>query len=62
MLDQTKDQCGTTTLASKSVGVPFIGCFAACLVLSEFFRRLAGGTCQEVQEVDLRDLADRELA
>lgn len=62
MLDQTKDQCGTTTLASKSVGVPFVGCFAACLVLSEFFRRLSGGTCQEVQEVDLRDLADRELA
>lgn len=62
MLDETKDQCGTTTLASKSVGVPFVGCFAAGLVLSEFFRRLTGGTCHEVQELDLRDLGDRELA
>lgn len=60
LLAETKDQCGTTTLASKSVGVPFVGCFAACLVLSEFFRRVAGASSYQVQEFDMRDL-EREL-
>jgi hypothetical protein len=60
-LERTKDRCGTTTLASKSVGVPFVGCFAAALVLSEFFRRLAGEPGFDLQEANLRDIADRDI-
>jgi hypothetical protein len=60
-LERTKDRCGTTTLASKSVGVPFVGCFAAALVLSEFFRRLAGEPGFKLQETNLRDIADRDI-
>ncbi|MBS0437099.1 MAG: hypothetical protein JSR75_19810 [Proteobacteria bacterium] len=60
LLDETKDICGTTTLASRSVGVPFVGCFAAALVVAELLRRLYGGRTMQVQDLNLRELADRE--
>lgn len=60
LLDKTKDVCGTTTLASRSVGVPFVGCFAAALVIAELLRRLHGGQSLAVQDLNLRELSDRE--
>ncbi len=42
------DRCGLTQLASRTVGVPFVGLTAGCLVISELLRRLHGGTATEV--------------
>ena len=36
------DECGLTQLATRTVGVPFVGLIAACLVVSELLRRLHG--------------------
>jgi hypothetical protein len=33
------DSCGLAQLASRTVGVPFVGLIAACLVVSELLRR-----------------------
>lgn len=40
---QGLDACGLVQLASRSVGVPFVGLTAAALALSEILRRLHGG-------------------
>ena len=37
------DVCGLTQLASRTVGVPFVGLTAAALALAELLRRLHGG-------------------
>jgi hypothetical protein len=37
------DQCGLAQLASRTVGVPFVGLIAAALAVSELLRRLHGG-------------------
>ena len=37
------DQCGLTQLASRTVGVPFVGLIAATFVISELLRRLHDG-------------------
>lgn len=42
------DGCGLAQLASRTVGVPFVGLIAACLAVSELLRRLNGGTPAEV--------------
>jgi hypothetical protein len=44
---QGLDVCGLTQLASRSVGVPFVGLVAAALALSEVLRRLHGGTAYQ---------------
>jgi hypothetical protein len=41
------DACGLTQLATRTVGVPFVGLIAACLVISELLRRLNGGNALE---------------
>lgn len=38
------DACGLTQLASRTVGVPFVGLTAAVLALAELLRRLCGGS------------------
>lgn len=40
---QGLDACGLAQLASRSVGVPFVGLVASALALSELLRRLHGG-------------------
>jgi hypothetical protein len=40
---QGLDACGLAQLASRSVGVPFVGLVAAAFALSELLRRLNGG-------------------
>ncbi len=41
------DPCGLAQLASRTVGVPFVGLVAGCLVISELLRRLNGGAALE---------------
>ena len=41
------DECGLAQLASRAVGVPFVGLIAACLAVSELTRRLNGGVSLE---------------
>lgn len=41
------DVCGLTQLATRTVGVPFVGLIAACLVIAELLRRLNGGNALE---------------
>lgn len=46
---QGLDTCGLAQLASRSVGVPFVGLVAAAFALSELLRRLNGGqACQSI--------------
>ena len=55
------DDCGLTRLASRSVGVPFVGLTAGCLVISELLRRLHGGTHVEQLSTSVLALSDVEL-
>lgn len=41
------EPCGLAQLASRTVGVPFVGLIAGCLVISELLRRLNGGIALE---------------
>lgn len=55
------EECGLTRLASRSVGVPFVGLTAGCLVVSELLRRLHGGVHIEQLSTSLLALDDVEL-
>ncbi len=57
---QGLDSCGLTQLASRTVGVPFVGVIAACLVVSELLRRLNGGLVFEVVSGSVAALDDIE--
>lgn len=52
------DACGLAQLASRTVGVPFVGLIAAALVVGELLRRLHGGTGYEVLSGSAANLAD----
>jgi hypothetical protein len=54
------DTCGLAQLASRSVGVPFVGLIAACLVVSELLRRLNGGCALELVSGSAAALGDIE--
>ncbi|AUW47156.1 ThiF family adenylyltransferase [Rhizobium leguminosarum] len=45
------DACGLVQLATRTVGAPFVGLLAACLVIAELVRRLHGGS--EIEVIDL---------
>jgi len=47
-----EDECGRLLLAGKSVAVPFVGAFAACIVLAELLKVINGGPTYE--EIKLR--------
>jgi hypothetical protein len=47
LLRNGADACGLTQLASRTVGVPFVGLIAGCLVVAELLRRLHDGACLE---------------
>ena len=55
------DVCGLVTLASKTVGVPFVGLTAATLAVAELLRRLHGGEQADVMSVSLAAPDDREV-
>ncbi|HUD88649.1 MAG TPA: hypothetical protein VMR17_19560 [Xanthobacteraceae bacterium] len=48
MKDEGADACGLTQLASRTVGVPFVGLTAGVMVIAELLRRLNGGTALEL--------------
>ncbi|MGO9593003.1 MAG: thiamine biosynthesis protein ThiF [Steroidobacteraceae bacterium] len=43
LLKEGAEACGVTTLATRAVGAPFVGCVAAGYVLAERIRRQVGG-------------------
>lgn len=55
------DACGLVQLATRTVGAPFVGATAACLVISEVLRRLNGGSALEVVDMTLRDPSSRAV-
>ena len=54
--------CGLTQLASRTVGVPFVGLIAATLVIAEILRRLHGGNGLELASGSVAALEDFETA
>ncbi len=54
LLQSGHDPCGVTTLATRSVGAPFVGCYAAAVLVSELVRRQAGLPVHNVIDVSLR--------
>jgi hypothetical protein len=54
------DSCGLSQLASRTVGVPFVGLIAGCLVVSELLRRLHGGMALEFSAGSVLSLDDIE--
>ena len=57
---QGVDSCGVAQLASRTVGVPFVGIIAACLVFAELLRRLNGGRAFELVSTSAAALEDVE--
>jgi len=56
LLADGADPCGVTTLASRAVGAPFVGCVAAGFALAEIMRRQRGGAGLGFVDVNLRDM------
>jgi len=54
------DVCGLTQLATRTVGVPFVGVIAATLAIGELLRRLHGGNGLEVASGSVASLEDIE--
>jgi hypothetical protein len=54
------DECGLHQLASRTIGVPFVGLTAAAVALSEILRRLHGGVALELVSGSLAALEDVE--
>ena len=54
------DSCGLAQLASRTVGVPFVGLIAGCLAVSELLRRLHGGIALEYAAGSVLALDDIE--
>lgn len=54
------DACGITQLASRTIGVPFVGLLAGLLGVSEILRRLHGGLALELASGSVSALADIE--
>jgi len=54
------DSCGLAQLASRTVGVPFVGLIAGCLAVSELLRRLHGGVALEYAAGSVLALDDIE--
>jgi hypothetical protein len=48
MKEAGADACGLTQLASRTVGVPFVGLTASVMVIAELLRRLHGGMAFEL--------------
>lgn len=54
------DRCGLAQIASRTIGVPFVGLTAAILTVGEILRRLHGGGAMEVVSGSLQALDDVE--
>lgn len=62
LMTKGADPCGVTTLATRSVGAPFVGCYAAALVVAELLRRRVGEAGHDVIDLSLRNPALVEVA
>jgi len=62
MLAAGREPCGVTTLATRAVGAPFVGCYAAAVLVAELLRRRAGLTGNSVVDINLRNPEAAELA
>ena len=58
----TLDECGLAQLASRTVGVPFVGLTAACFAVAELLRRLHGGHALELVSGSTAALEDIEIS
>ena len=58
MKEKGVDGCGLTQIASRTIGVPFVGLTAAILAVGELLRRLHGGSAMEVVSGSLMALED----
>ncbi|MBV8686882.1 MAG: thiamine biosynthesis protein ThiF [Alphaproteobacteria bacterium] len=56
------DQCGLAQLASRTVGVPFVGLIAGGFVIAELLRRLHGGQAYGVIAGSAASLSDIEAS
>ena len=61
LAEQGMDHCGLVQLASRTVGAPFVGVFAACIAITEVIKRLNGAKGFEVVDLSLSDLSGREV-
>lgn len=55
LLAKGADPCGVTTLATRDVGAPFVGCVTAGYVVAELLRRQVGVGSHAVIDLNLRD-------
>jgi hypothetical protein len=55
------DPCGVTTLATRAVGAPFVGCVAAGYALAEIARREMGGAGTTFIDLNLREPQRQEV-
>lgn len=60
--DSGLDTCGLAQLASRTVGVPFVGLIAAALAVSELLRRLHGADGMELASGSALNLDDIECS
>jgi len=56
------DECGLAQLASRTVGVPFVGLTAGALAIAELLRRLHGGLAIELVSGSMAALEDVEVS
>ncbi|HYJ87586.1 MAG TPA: hypothetical protein VEW46_16105, partial [Pyrinomonadaceae bacterium] len=56
------DECGLAQLASRTVGVPFVGLTAASFAIAELLRSLHGGPALELVSGSLAALEDVEIS
>lgn len=56
------DACGLVKMASRTIGVPFVGLIAAAIAISELLRRLHGGTALELLVGSMLVPSDTELS
>jgi len=55
LLKEGAEPCGVTTLATRAVGAPFVGCVAAGYVIAERIRRQVGGRAVSFLDFHLRE-------
>lgn len=56
------DPCGVTTLATRAVGAPFVGCYASAVLIAELVRRQSGTAGRDVIDISLRSPEAAEVA
>jgi hypothetical protein len=55
LLEAGAEACGVTTLATRAVGAPFVGCVAAGYAIAERIRRQVGGQAVGFLDLHLRE-------